>query len=219
MHSIDKYSLYIFDCDGVIFDSNPLKIRAMENALLDQKFSNNEVRQCLEYFSNNFGKSRFHHIDVFLSHYLSINHLNNKERIKSLLLTSFSSACEKLYEAAELTPNFLDVLSGLSGAKYIASGSAQDEFRRVFEKRGMNRYFEDIFGSPVTKTDNVAKVLEKEGTHNALMIGDSMSDLIAAEENSIDFLAYVPFSNTKDLVSTEARQRHFQVIESWGELI
>ena len=113
----------------------------------------------------------------------------------------------------------MDVLSGLSGAKYIASGSAQDELRRVFEKRGMNRYFEDIFGSPVTKTDNVAKVLEKEGTHNALMIGDSMSDLIAAEENSIDFLAYVPFSNTKDLVSTEARQRHFQVIESWGELI
>ena len=36
---LNKYDLCIFDCDGVIFDSNDLKIQAMEEVLKSNFFS------------------------------------------------------------------------------------------------------------------------------------------------------------------------------------
>ena len=66
MHQLSKYDVYIFDCDGVIFNSNQLKIKAMKNSL-EANFSDSHlIKQCLNYFQLNFGKSRFHHIEHFL---------------------------------------------------------------------------------------------------------------------------------------------------------
>ena len=35
MPPLNDYEVYIFDCDGVILDSNQLKIKAMKQALYD----------------------------------------------------------------------------------------------------------------------------------------------------------------------------------------
>ena len=72
MHSINKYSQYIFDCDGVILDSNQLKIEAMALTLNEIGIEENIVKECINYFSNNFGKSRFHHVDVFIRDFFQI---------------------------------------------------------------------------------------------------------------------------------------------------
>ena len=71
MPLLKRYEVYIFDCDGVIFDSNQLKIDAMRKALNKQFDNARLVTMCLDYFSHNFGKSRFHHIDHFLNSILT----------------------------------------------------------------------------------------------------------------------------------------------------
>ena len=51
--NIDKYEIVIFDCDGVIFDTNNLKINAFKTS--PSNFSDHHINEFLAYFAKNFG--------------------------------------------------------------------------------------------------------------------------------------------------------------------
>lgn len=211
------YDVYIFDCDGVILDSNQLKIEAMKSALADLSFPEKEVEQCVTYFANNFGRSRFHHVDIFVQDILQIEKGKQKE-IKEHILSAYSLKCKDLYLSANLTPNFIDMIVALNGKKYVASGSEQSELRDIFHTRGLEQYFTGIFGSPTSKAELVKNILDKEPDKRAVMIGDAISDLEAAKINKIDFIAYLPFSNVKDKLTSLSLENNSPILSSWSEL-
>jgi phosphoglycolate phosphatase-like HAD superfamily hydrolase len=217
MHHIANYDVYIFDCDGVILDSNQLKIDAMRNALLPIVTDVNKVNECVDYFRNNFGRSRFHHVDFFVEELLQLNE-DAKLSTRETILQAYSSQCKTLYLSADLTPGFVDFISRLDGKKYIASGSEQGELRQVFKDRGLDTYFNGIYGSPAKKSDLVMDVLATNTTNNAVIFGDALSDFEAAQLNNIDFVAYVPFSNVKDKMTALCKEANTVVIQSWEEL-
>ncbi|PWQ98689.1 HAD family hydrolase [Leucothrix arctica] len=218
MPLIDDYQVYIFDCDGVILDSNQLKIDAMEKTLHELGFGNAEVSKCIQYFRENFGKSRFHHVKVFIEQYLQLSDTTDKLMLEESLIENFSKQCKSLYQSAAVTPYFFEMLSKLEGRKYIASGSAQDELREVFDERGLAKHFEGIFGSPTAKAENIMHILTLESTLNAVMIGDAISDLDASLKNDIDFIGYTPYSNIPEKLNLEAKANGFNVIKTWTEL-
>lgn len=218
MRPIASYDIYIFDCDGVILDSNQLKIDAMEKALLSMVTDIEKVSQCVDYFRNNFGKSRFHHVDVFVENILNLVG-NEKLSIKESILQGYSSQCKALYLSAELTPGFMDLISSLQGKKYIASGSEQQELRDVFKARNLASYFDDIFGSPAKKSDLVANILESNKQRNAIMFGDAISDLEAANNSEIDFIGYLPFSNIASKLEALSIEYGYQTIDKWSEIL
>ena len=217
MHHIASYDVYIFDCDGVILDSNQLKIDAMRNALLPIITDTNKVNVCVDYFRHNFGRSRFHHVEFFVEELLQLNE-DVKLSTKESILQAYSKQCKTLYLSASLTPGFIDFVTGLDGKKYIASGSEQGELREVFEERGLDAYFNGIFGSPAKKSDLVMDILTTNTANNAVMFGDAVSDFEAAQLNHIDFVAYVPFSNVKDKITALCKNANAVVIQSWEEL-
>ena len=57
MINIAKYDFYIFDCDGVILDSNNLKSRAYAEALTAEPLE--LVLEFVEYHKENGGISRY----------------------------------------------------------------------------------------------------------------------------------------------------------------
>ena len=217
MLPISDYYIYIFDCDGVILDSNQLKIDAMNNALCEFFSCRNEIKNCIEYFKQNFGKSRFHHVDVFLDTYITIED-NQKPLLKCKILDAYSILCKKLYLMAELTPGFLNFIGSLKGNKYVASGSEQQELREVFSQRGLDKYFTKIYGSPTSKFDNVKKILTEESGGGAVMFGDAISDFNASIDNEIDFIAYIPYSNVAAQLSIECNRTHSLIIDDWSLL-
>lgn len=213
------YDVYIFDCDGVILDSNQLKINAMASALRALDFTEEQVQQCSDYFSQNFGKSRFHHVKYFIDHILDLNESTDHKTLEQQILDLFSSQCQQLYLKADITPGYLDFLQNLKGKKYIASGSAQEELRDVFKARELDRYFDGIYGSPTAKADNIKHILTLEGTKKAIMFGDALSDLESSLDNQIDFIAYRPYSNVPDKLTTQSQINGFIVIDQWTELL
>jgi phosphoglycolate phosphatase-like HAD superfamily hydrolase len=218
MHPLYNHDLFIFDCDGVILDSNQLKIDAMKNTLSSIFPEDEKVEACLSYFKQNFGKSRFHHIDVFVNNIFKLS-ADRLQPITESILKSYSNQCKALYLKAEITPGFITFITKLSGNKYIASGSEQEELREVFRLRGLDTYFKDIYGSPTVKVDVVANILSQEySSQNAMMFGDALSDLNAAVDNNIDFVAYLPFSNVKTQLTEEANKYDFPQINHWVEL-
>jgi beta-phosphoglucomutase-like phosphatase (HAD superfamily) len=96
MRRFNEYGLLIFDCDGVILDSNILKIEAMKNALTDSRITTAEVDSCTSFFKNNFGKSRFYHIDHFVNKVINID-ASAVDEYKETLLTAYSKQCKRLY--------------------------------------------------------------------------------------------------------------------------
>ncbi|WP_107948368.1 HAD family hydrolase [Shewanella baltica] len=216
MHPIFNYELYIFDCDGVILDSNALKVRAMKEALTALSFNADLVNQCVDYFANNFGKSRFHHVAHFLDHILNIQG-SDRKNIEQKLLSDFSLQCRELYLTAKLTPNFLEFIESLPGRKYVASGSEQGELREVFRGRGLDKYFIEVYGSPTNKSELIKNIIDTESNTTAVMIGDAVSDFEASQSNNIDFICYVPYSNVRGRMLSLAKEHQFQMIECWPQ--
>jgi len=217
MHSINKYSQYIFDCDGVILDSNQLKIEAMALTLNEIGIEENIVKECINYFSNNFGKSRFHHVDVFIRDFFQIE-MDQRATYRTQILELFSKRCKALYMQAHLTPGFIDFISSLEGSKFVASGSEQKELREVFKARGLDIYFNGIYGSPAQKSDLVAQILKQIDKPNAIMFGDAISDMEAAKNNKIDFVGYIPFSNVKEKLTILIKNNDYTLVGHWKEL-
>lgn len=213
MRPLSSFDVYIFDCDGVILDTNRLKIDAMGQALQSlQKFPAEEIDQCLHYFAENFGKSRFAHIRHFVD---DIFTLPDADEYYEVILEQYSSACRALYLQAAIAPGFLNFVTQLDGDKYVASGSVQDELRWVFAQRSLDRYFRGIFGAPLAKGRIVADIQKINAEKSIVLIGDSESDFYASKENNIDFVFYSKFSLVQDKMLTLAGEYGFTVLDKF----
>ena len=218
MRPFNEYDLIIFDCDGVILDANILKINAMKNALIDSGIALCEAEQCAKFFAENFGKSRFYHVDYFVEHLINIKEPEVKHFKKSLL-TAYSLQCKTLYLSANITPFINELLIKNKAIKYVASGSEQQELRDVFKHRQLDSYFKEILGSPEKKVNHVTNIVNRHPRLNAVMIGDAVSDLEAAKANNIDFIFYSPFSNVDATMRELCLSYNYQIIDSFEEVL
>ena len=218
MRPFNEYDLIIFDCDGVILDANILKINAMKNALIDSGIALCEAEQCAKFFAENFGKSRFYHVDYFVEHLINIKEPEVKHFKKSLL-TAYSLQCKTLYLSANITPFINELLIKNTAIKYVASGSEQQELRDVFKHRQLDSYFKEILGSPEKKVNHVTNIVNRHPRLNAVMIGDAVSDLEAAKANNIDFIFYSPFSNVDATMRELCLSYNYQIIDSFEEVL
>jgi len=216
MLPLSSYDAYIFDCDGVILNSNQLKIDAMEMALKGVGLTQGDTDKCKLFFALNFGMSRFYHIDYFSDYILKLDESSAKP-FKEELLELFSKQCKDLYLGADLTLGFLSFVDKLNGNLYVASGSEQSELRDVFRERNLDIYFQGILGSPTPKVELVTSILKKEKEKKVVMFGDALSDMHSAFKNSIDFVAYMPYSNVKQELKRESIKYGFLTINSWEE--
>lgn len=76
---------------------------------------------------------------------------------------------------------------------FVVSGTPQDELRRITRQRGLDSYFEAIYGSPKSKDLIVNEVLESCGLAHGdcLFVGDAMTDNRAAAATSVPFIGRV----------------------------
>ncbi len=219
MLPLSYYDVIIFDCDGVIFDSNRLKVDAMRRALESiDIFCNDSISKCINYFEKNFGLSRYHHIKHFFDHIIVVES-GYKDKYYQLVLNAYSAQCFQLYLDAEFAPCVLKLLRQVSAKCYVASGSLESELVEVFLERDISFFFESIYGSPKKKSDIVADIKTKYPSGNILMIGDALSDFNAANINDIDFLFYSPFSSVYQEMISLAEIHDFPVCSNYSELI
>ncbi|BEU02749.1 haloacid dehalogenase [Agarivorans sp. OAG1] len=215
MPQLSDYEVYIFDCDGVILDSNQLKIKAMKNALEAHFSAQDLIVECVNYFRHNFGKSRFHHVAHFLDCILTIED-DKRSELEQLILVDFSKQCRTLYLTAKLTPSFMMFLEQCKGKRYVASGSEQSELRDVLVQRGLDVHFDGVFGSPTPKAELIQRILEQEQSTNAVMFGDAESDMLSAQQNHIDFVFYAPYSNVKEKMIERCQLQQHLIIDDFS---
>lgn len=180
----------IFDFDGVILDSVPTKTEGFKK--LFEEFPNEIVDKFIKYHIQNGGMSRYKKIKYFF------NELLNQDISESEVL-EYANRYSELTKEELANPKYIieDAISFIkqNHKKYnmhIASGANETDLKYICEKLDLSQYFLSIQGSPEIKSDIVKTILEFSNYKNeeTILIGDSINDYVAANENSILFYGY-----------------------------
>lgn len=176
----------MFDCDGVILDSNRVKTDAFRQAALP--YGAEAAQALVQWHVANGGISRYKKFEYFLEHIVP---QGTQGPDLDALLAAYADAvrtglatcavAEGLHELRAKTPDV---------PWLIVSGGDQAELREVFAARGLDVLFDGgIYGSPDSKEVILARELERGTiTRPALFLGDSTYDHRASTGAGLDFI-------------------------------
>ncbi len=215
MLNLSQYDLWLFDCDGVILQSNLIKSTAMYQVALH--FSNENVAELFkQYHQENAGITRY-----IKFKYLFETLLNRQlfEDDYQQALVMFGQLCTEKLIACPLTKgaeNFLLQRAG-GGNKFIISAGTEIELQHVFEKKELDTLFSGIYGGPRTKFEIFSDVLACYPNSKPLFFGDAKADYIVAKKFDIDFVFlsdYTEFTNWRNFF----RQKdNVKIIKNFSE--
>ncbi|MCB0338052.1 MAG: HAD family hydrolase [Bdellovibrionales bacterium] len=217
--NIYGYSTYLFDCDGVLLDSNRIKSDAFYEVAL-QFGADNQAQALRVYHETNGGISRFEKFRYYFQ-----NILNRKSDYESDLnraLETFATITMELLLSCPETDRMRDFLDSLptESAKYIVSGGSEVDLVEIFEKRKLSQYFDGIFGSPKTKHE-ILKCIPITPDLTSVFLGDSRYDAEVAKDFQCHFVfvsKYTEFNDWNEYFPSKY-QAPYQVVETLADFL
>jgi phosphoglycolate phosphatase-like HAD superfamily hydrolase len=193
------YSTIVFDCDGVVLDSNKVKTDAFyQTALPYGEFA---AQTIVDYHLTRGGVSRYNKFSYFLEHLLPDHTTSAHGPSLEDLLQAFAGHVRQGLLKCEIASGLQLLRYKTPGVHWlIASGGDQNELRDVFSRRGLSEWFDrGIFGSPATKEEILSREVQAGNiTKPALLLGDSKYDYQAAKSADLDFVFLSGWSEVKD---------------------
>lgn len=197
---LSAYRTLIFDCDGVLLNSNRLKTEAFYHVALP--YGETAARALCEYHISHGGISRYHKFNWFLSVVVGQSEPDPSE-LQALLDAYGNEVYAGMLRCESV--DLLDHLREQNGhARWIVvSGSDEDELRTVFKKRELDNFFDGgIYGSPRNKFELMDVCAgQYQDFRPALFFGDARADYEAAEYAKIDFCHVSQWSESNELFS------------------
>ena len=185
---IQEYKSIVFDCDGVVLDSNVVKTEAYFRTAKNLGATDSEAQALVDYHVRLGGISRYHKFDYYLREIL---HQAATEANVQVLLDEFARELEVGLMECDIAEGLTALRNATKQANWmILSGGDQQEIRTLFANRNLAHFFDGgLFGSP----DNKDAVLAREKLNGnlqfpALFIGDSKYDHEAATRAGLDFV-------------------------------
>lgn len=198
-----RYRTLVFDCDGVLLDSNRVKTDAFFSAAVG--YGEVAALSLVDYHKRNGGISRFRKFEYFLTEIVGVG-VDDIELRE--LLDAFSREVRGGMLSCPVSPALPVLRRVYPETRFmVVSGGDQSELREIFLARGIDAIFDGgIFGSPETKE----AILERELAAGhillpALFIGDSRYDHEAASRFGIDFLFVSSWSEFSEWRAYQAR--------------
>ena len=191
INDVTKYKTLVFDCDGVILNSNQVKTDAFYNAALP--YGKVLAEQLVEYHVNHGGISRYTKFEYFLKNIIPKDILANEsfESQLNTLLTKYAQLAHRGLLECEIAPGLKELRKLTPNTRWlIVSGGDLAELNEIFFKRKLSNLFDGgIYGSPDTKDEILSREIKSGNiTLPALFLGDSKYDYEAATKANLDFI-------------------------------
>lgn len=186
---VTDYASLVFDCDGVILNSNRVKTDAFYQAALP--YGEAAAQAMVDYHVANGGVSRYLKFAHFLEHIVPEYAAGGSGPNLDELLEHYANAVLEGLLSCEVAPGLEQLRQRTPDTRWlIVSGGDQAELRHVFAKRGLAELFDGgIYGSPDTKDEILARELQNNTIQMpALFLGDSKYDYQAASTAGLDFV-------------------------------
>lgn len=171
----------VFDCDGVILDSVPVKTNAFGR--LAEPYGAEARDRFVMYHMRHGGVSRYRKFAWFFQEVLGREITPEESEQWGRDFVRFS--LDEVRKCA-LIPGVLETLRKWHGRLklYVCSGAPGGEVRDVLTERKLAGFFDGIFGSPPAKDKLLQQIVDKEAQalpEQAVMVGDASTDRYAAE--------------------------------------
>lgn len=201
---LQQYKTIVFDCDGVVLDSNIVKTEAYFRTAKKLGATDFQAKALVDYHVKLGGISRYHKFDYYLREILKQS--ATKEAIQ-VLLDEFGRELEVVLIECNIADGLFELRESTPNAKWmILSGGDQQELRTLFAKRklptgiSLDHLFDGgIFGSPNNKDEILAR--EKASgslQYPVLFLGDSKYDYEAATRAGLDFIFLSDWTEVAD---------------------
>jgi phosphoglycolate phosphatase-like HAD superfamily hydrolase len=206
----------IFDCDGVLFDSNHIKSDVFSEVLSGE--SRIAVDTFSEFHAANGGLSRYKKFEWFYRDYLK--DCEWEHRSQSAASDFALKVIERLMKAP-MVNGAKELLEALAKEKiqcFVISGGAQNEVRELIALRELAPFFCKVFGSPNSKIEHLQN-LKDNGLLNepGIFIGDALSDLEAAKKFALNFVFVEGYSLWKNGAEVTL-QEGYSVVRDLSEI-
>jgi len=193
-----KYKTIVFDCDGVVLDSNQVKIQAYYDTAINLGDTPEQAQALVDYHVMLGGISRYVKFEYYLR---EIAKRPANEDAIQVYLNEFGRILDIALMDCQIAPNLLSLKQKTPHLRWMMlSGGDQLEVQTIFQRRNIAHLFEaGIFGSP----DNKDVVLEREIAIGnlqlpALFIGDSKYDHQASTRAGLDFVFLSDWTDVVD---------------------
>lgn len=190
MTNFTKYKAILWDFDGVIMDSMPIRDKGFEVTLAN--YPEGEVKSLLEYHRINGGLSRYVKFRYFFE---KIRNVSVTDEQIAALASKFSDVMmELLLDEKLLIMDSVEFIRQNYKAipMHVVSGSDGVELRKICDALNLSQYFGSIHGSPTPKKQLISILLADYNytPESVVLIGDSINDYEAAVHNNISFWGY-----------------------------
>ena len=196
MCPLSQYATLVFDCDGVLLDSNAVKTHAFGSVTKHYGMDISEA--FVDYHVRNGGVSRYQKFSYLFS---AILRREPKSHELEQLLQAYACAVREGLMRCAVAEGLEPLRQATRSSRWlVASGGDQQELREVFQARGLFDYFDQgIHGSPTPK-DQILRDALLAGTieQPALFIGDSRFDHVCAKQAGLDFVFVSRWSELPD---------------------
>ena len=181
-------SSIVFDFDGVITDSVNVKTEAFYE--IYKEYGEEIALRVTHHHKANSGVSRYkkfvHYHKSYLGKQIGRKELDN-------LCNRFSDlVVNRVIDSKEIkgSTDFLKKLSFEKKKCFINSATPEEEIMTIIRHRNLEKYFKNVYGSPKSKKEILKIIIEENNLEDeaVVMIGDSLSDMEAAEDVGIDFI-------------------------------
>lgn len=185
---LSNYKVILWDFDGVIMDSMPIRGRGFEEVL--KEYPQEQVAELMAFHEYNGGLSRYVKFRYFFE---KIRGEQITEQQVLALADKFSEIMMSLLLDEKLlimdSVNFIKQNAD-NYEMHIVSGSDGNELRQICEGLQLASYFKTINGSPTPKKELVRQVIGANNyeKQSVVLIGDSINDYEAAQHNKIHFI-------------------------------
>ncbi len=216
MQPLEKYHSVVFDCDGVILNSNSLKTESFRSALAGEALS--LIDTFIAYHQSHGGISRYVKLDHF---YRVMKGMPDHAEETAMALQRYAAICCKGLAECELIPGVIEVLRLLKTLRvncYVISGGDQDEVRGAFAEKDLNQYFSGIYGSPRSKMEHLGGLVGNGLSMPAIYFGDAESDCKAAQKYELDFVFIAGQSEWRGGVAA-CNAANYPIYEDFSELL
>jgi phosphoglycolate phosphatase-like HAD superfamily hydrolase len=198
-----KYKTIVFDCDGVVLNSNKIKVDAYYGVAKRMGGSDADAQAFVHHHVTKGSFPRNGKIEYYLKQIV-------KQPITTELVQKYLEAFEDILDKSlmqcEIAPALLALKKATPQASWmLLSGGDQAELRRVFPRRNIDGHnlaemFEaGIFGGPDQKDEVLAREIANGNIQlPALFIGDSKYDHQAATKAGLDFVFLSDWTEVKD---------------------
>lgn len=175
-----------WDFDGVIKDSVLVKLVGYEQLFMP--YGRDVVDKVRQHHNAHGGVSRYEKIPLYLSW---AGEPADKDLVQSFC-DKFSDLVQQAVIDASWVPGVREYLQANHANQYfvLMTATPQKEIGQILHALDITHCFREVFGAPTDKANVVIEVLKHLfcPPGEALVVGDSETDLCAAEMNNVAFL-------------------------------